>query len=120
MPGRPVAGYQLDLPGVELVEGRVVEDQQPAVGVDHGPGLLPERGGVGLEAMEQPGEGVVGRGIGRLRLHGGGLGAGECPGRGDEEIDGVGVETLGLWGVHATHHGRPSEPAQYGRPITTA
>ena len=57
---RPVAADQVDLPGVGLVQGGVVEDQDAAVDVNQGSRLLPEVLGVGLQAGQQPGEGVVG------------------------------------------------------------
>jgi hypothetical protein len=43
---------RLDLPGVELVEGGVVEDQDALVLLEKGLDLAPERLGVGLEAVE--------------------------------------------------------------------
>ena len=61
----PVAGDELDGLGVRLVEGRVVDDEDAVVEADVVPGLAPERLGVGLEAVQQSGEGVVGRGSGR-------------------------------------------------------
>ncbi len=115
-----MAGYQLDPFGVVLVQGRVVEDQQAPLAMDQGPGLAPERGGVGLQPVKEPGEGVVGRGIGRFGLHRGGLRAAERLVGSDEEIDGIGVVTFRLGGVHGTHHRRPSHSARHGRPTTNA
>jgi hypothetical protein len=117
---RPVAADQVDLLGVVLVQSRVVEDEQAPLAVDHRAGLVPERGGVGLQPMQEPGEGVVGRRVGRFRLHRGGLRTAERSGRGDEEIDVVGVATFGLGGVHSAHHAGPSHSAQHGQPATTA
>ena len=59
----PVAGDQSDGLGVRLVEGRVVDDEDAVVEADVVPGLAPEFGRVGFEAVEQAGEGVVGRGV---------------------------------------------------------
>src|SRR5262249_37629437 len=47
---RPVARDQADLSRIGLVEGGVVEDEQPAGEVDLGALLVPEGVGVGLEA----------------------------------------------------------------------
>ncbi len=81
---------------------------------------VPERGGIGLEAMQEPGEGVVGGGIGRFGLHRGGLRTAKRLRGSDEEIDVVAVAAFGLGVVHAGYHGHPSQTAQYGHPTTTA
>ena len=60
----PVAVDQVDRLGVELVEGRVVEDEDAVALVDQGLGLAVEGLRVGLEAGEEPGEGVVGGRVG--------------------------------------------------------
>lgn len=59
----PVAGDELDRLGVGLVEGRVIDDEDAVVEADVVPGLAPQFGRVGLEAVQQAGEGVVGRGV---------------------------------------------------------
>ena len=45
-----MAGDQLDLPGVGLIEGAVVDDEHATRLLDQGLGLLPEGFGVGLQA----------------------------------------------------------------------
>ena len=80
MLARPVAVDQVDRLGVELVQGRVVEDQDAVALVDQRLGLALEGLGVGLEAVEEPGEGVVGRRVGGRRLAPGGLAAAGRPG----------------------------------------
>jgi len=62
MRARPVPGDRLDRAGVELGQSRVVDHQHPASPHDERLGLGPERLGVGLEAVEQPSERIVGRG----------------------------------------------------------
>ena len=65
---RPVPADQVDLAGVGLVQGGVVEDQDAVVEADLGPGLLPEGLGVGLQAGQQAVEGVMGRRGGLLAV----------------------------------------------------
>ena len=84
---RPVPADQVHLPGVGLVQGGVVQDQDAVAGPDVGAGLLPEGLGVGLQAGQQAGEGVVGGRGGAVRLDAGRLGAGELAGRGQQELD---------------------------------
>lgn len=60
MLARPVARDQLDPPGIRLVQRRVVENQGGADELDQRSGFLPQGGGVGLDAVEQPGGALVG------------------------------------------------------------
>ena len=89
---------QFDRLGIGLVQRRVVEDQDPVGAADQGPGLLPQRLGVGLGAVEQAAEGVVGRGVFAWRLHAGGLRTGDGAGAGDQVVDVV--EFGAARGVH--------------------
>lgn len=91
----PVAADQLDLLGIGLVQGRVIQDQDAALAVDQRPGLLPEGLGVRFDPAQQPGEAVVGRWLVRVWRHGGGLGTGNGLGAGDQEVDVVGVAAFG-------------------------
>ena len=111
----PVPGDQVDRLGIRFVERRIVDDQHAAGAVDQGPGFLPEGLRVGLQAEQEPGEGVVGWGIAGLRLHLGGLHAGEELGTGDDEVDVVNGGAFRLWRVHLGHHGLLSPSAKSGR-----
>ena len=71
----PVAADEVDVAGVRLVQHGVVQDQDAGREIDLGLRLLPERLGVRLEAVQQAGEGVVGRRAGPGRLDAGGLDA---------------------------------------------
>jgi hypothetical protein len=94
MLARPVAGDEGDLVGVGLVQGRVIDDQDAARLPHGGLDLGPEGRGVGLEPVQQPGEGVVRRRPRSVGLHGGGLGAGGGARAGDQEVDVVGITAL--------------------------
>ena len=74
---------QLDLVRVGLVERGIVHDQYPASPLHLRFDLVPQRGGVRFETMQQAGEGVVCRGIGPTRLHAGRLGCAHRPRRGE-------------------------------------
>jgi hypothetical protein len=50
---RPVTDHQLDVLGMRLVEGRVVDDEDALGLLDQWFGLIPERLGIGFKAMEQ-------------------------------------------------------------------
>jgi len=100
---RPVVGDQGGVPGGEVVERRVVEDQDALVLDDEGFGLLPEGLGVGLEAVQEPGEGIMVRCDGRFGWHARGLRAADSSLRGDEEIDGGLISAAGC--VHAPRIG---------------
>ena len=69
---------------------------------------------------QEPRESVVGRGVGGLRLHLGGLRAGEMLGGGDHEVDVTGVAALNS--VHHKGHrsSRSGRAVPCGRKITTA
>ena len=54
---------------MRLVQHGVVDDEHAAAFADQRADFLPQRGGVGLEAVQQPGEGVVGRGAIARGLH---------------------------------------------------
>ena len=88
---RPVAADQFDLRGIGLVQGRVIQDQDTALAVDQRSSLLPQGLRVGLDPVQQSSEGVVGRGLTRVGLHGGGLRTRDGLGAGDQEVDVVGV-----------------------------
>jgi hypothetical protein len=115
----PVAGDQVDRLGVGLVQGRIIEDQQPARAVDQGAGLLSEALAVGHQAEQEPGEGVMRRGIDGLGLHLGGLRAGEELGAGDNEVDVSGVVTLNVV-CHNGHRNILGRANFHGRKATTA
>lgn len=87
---------RLDLLGVELVRGGIVEDQDPIPLVNQGFGLAVEGLRIGFEAVEQSGGGVMGRGISCRGLAAGGLAATGCLGRSDQEVDVGGVMALGM------------------------
>jgi len=70
-----VAPDQFDEKGVRLVQYAVVEDQHAVVEADLGARLLPEGFRVGLQAVQQAGEGVVGGAARPLRLDARRLGA---------------------------------------------
>ena len=77
------------LAGVGLVEDGVVDDEDGVAAAQERSDFGPEGFGIGFESGQEPGEGVVGGGLGIGGLAAGGFaGAGDL-GRGDEEIDGV-------------------------------
>jgi hypothetical protein len=84
---RPVPADQAHLPGVGLVQGGVVQDQDALVELDLGAGLLPEGFGIGLQTRQQAAEGVVGGRGGARGLDARRLGAAELAGRGQQELD---------------------------------
>src|SRR5262245_36096767 len=113
---RPVAADQLDELSVGLVQHAIIDDQDASGQIDLSPGLLPEGFRVGLEAVQQPGEGVVGGGLGATRLDAGGFrGAGRL-GRGDQEVDVV--FRLHAGRVHASKATNLSPRAQAQTPST--
>ena len=65
-----MAADQFDPLGVGLVQGRVVEDRKAALAVNQRAGLPLEDLGVGLDPAEEPGEGVMRRGVGATPLPG--------------------------------------------------
>jgi len=87
MLARPVMGDQLDGLGIGLIEGRVVNDENPGGEPDLGSGLPPEFFGVGFEAGQESAEGVVGRRVRRVGLDPCRLGRGIRPRGGNQEVD---------------------------------
>ena len=63
-----MAVHGLDLLGVKLVEGGVIQDQNAAILVNEGLDLLVESFGIGFEPEEQPGVRVVSWRVVRKRL----------------------------------------------------
>ncbi len=57
---RPVPMDEGNLLGTRLVERAVVHDQHAARTIHERGDLLPESGGIGFEAVQKPGEGIVG------------------------------------------------------------
>ena len=58
-----------DVSSVEMIERRIVEDEDALVRLDERFSLLPEDLGIGLLAVQEPVERIVGRCEGRLGLH---------------------------------------------------
>ena len=82
--------------GIRLVERRIVDDQHAACPIDERSDFLPEGGGIGFEAVQEAGEGIMGRGMGTARLDASGLGGTNARGS-DEEIDVIGIVQRGLF-----------------------
>lgn len=59
MLARPVAADQLDLTGREMVQRRIVKDQEAIIERHFGLSLVPQGLRVWLQAMEQAGKGIV-------------------------------------------------------------
>jgi len=57
----PVKGHPLHLPGIGLIQGGVVQHQQPPLPIHESLGCPPQRLRVGRLPLQQAGEGVVGR-----------------------------------------------------------
>ena len=80
MLARPMFGHQVDLAGVRLVEGGVIEDQGALVERDERLGLLPEDLRFGVDAVQEAIERVMSRSEWGARLDASGFRAGEGPG----------------------------------------
>ena len=93
---RPVAMDQRNLLGIGFVEGSVVDDQETIMQDDMLLCLVPERRGIGSEAMEEAGQGIMSRSSWGIGLDASGFGAGEDHGRGNQKIDVLEVSDFGL------------------------
>ena len=84
---RPVAGDQLDLAGVRLIQSRVIKDEDAVKQIDLSFSLLPHGVRVRFKTMQQASEGVVcGRSI-LLGLHTSGFGAAARLGSRNQKVD---------------------------------
>ena len=84
---RPVPLHPVDPLGVRFVQRRVVDHQNTPAPLDLFGCFAPERGGVGLQAMRQPGKGIV-RGRRRfLRLYPRRFGRAVHLRRGNQNVD---------------------------------
>ena len=104
MLARPVPGDQVHLPGVGFVERRVVTDEDAFRSINERGDFLPQSGGIGFEAVQEAGEGIVGGRIGAARLETSRLDATDGAGRGDEEVDVLSVGTARR--IHACYSTR--------------
>jgi hypothetical protein len=93
---RPVAMDRLDRLGVELVEGRVVEDQDAIGLVDQRLDLSVEDLGVGLDSVKHASIGVMCGWVASGRLTASGLATTRGLGGSDEEVDIIDVAALGM------------------------
>lgn len=91
MLARPMPRHQVHLPGVGLVERRVVTDEDAGRPVNQRGNFLPKSSGIGFKAVQEAGEGIVGGGIGATRLDAGRLDATDGTRGRDEEIDVISV-----------------------------
>jgi len=99
MLARPVPVYQLHLARVRLIERGIVENEHAACALNLSLHLLPERGGVGFQAVQQPREGVVGERTPVMRLYPHCLSRAHDTRRRDQELDVVFVTAA--WCIHA-------------------
>ena len=96
---RPVTMDQLDVLGIRFVECRIIDDEAIMKG-DMLLGLVPERSGIGVESVEQTGQGLMGSASWVVGLDASGFGAGEDQRRSKQEVDVIEVGDFGL--VHCT------------------
>ena len=94
MLARPVAHHQLHLPGVGLVQSRVVYDKDASAQADLAARLSPQRRGVRFQPMEQTGESIMSRGLLLVALYFRRLGGADGARRGNHEVDVIVVGTL--------------------------
>lgn len=97
----PVVTHQVHVPSVGLIQGGVVQDQQPLPELHEGLGLLPQRRRVGRLSLQQAGKGIMGGRALLLWTTASGLGTGEDPLSGDEKVDVV--QVIALRWVHGHH-----------------
>ncbi|CAA9345294.1 MAG: hypothetical protein AVDCRST_MAG93-6855 [uncultured Chloroflexia bacterium] len=96
MLARPVTMDQFDSPGIGLVQGGVIDNQETIMQRDVLFGLIPERCWVGVEAMEQAGQGVMSCSARLVGLDTCGFGTGEDHGRSNQKIDVFEVSHFGF------------------------
>ena len=107
----PMTRDQLQVSGVGLIEGRIINDQDTGSSTHLGLNFVPKGIGVGFEAVQQSGEGIVGGWSRPFGLHAGRLGGGVGQGGSKEEVDVVFVMDFG--GIHTPtvrHNPRARKP----------
>ena len=97
---RPVTMDQLDVLGIRFVECRIIDDEEAIMKGDMFLGLVPERSGIGVESVEQTGQGIMGSASWVVGLDASGFGAGEDQRRSNQEVDVIEFGDFGL--VHCT------------------
>jgi hypothetical protein len=114
----PMAGDQFHLPGVRLVQGGVIQDQDPSFQVYQATGFLPQRLRVGRLSPQQTTEGIMGWATLGARLASGGFGTGETLLGGYQKVNIV-QRITPIW-VHSYSSPVPistsSQFTQYGNP----
>src|SRR3954451_9942557 len=93
---RPVAMDEGNLLGIRLVERSIVDDQETIMQDDMLLGFVPERRRIGVEAMEQAGQGIMSSASRRVGLNPGGFRAREDERGGNQKVDVIEVSDFGL------------------------
>ena len=110
VPPGPVPADQPHVSGMRLVQHGVVEDKD-AGGGQQRLHLVPQSVGVGFQPVQQAREGIVGGGVGSVRLAAGGLGGGGLPLGSDQEGEVVvGPGTGRFIALRCTRSGRSYHP----------
>ena len=95
MLARPVPLDQRDFLSIRFVQRRIIDHQHPTVPLNLSGGFPPERRGIRFQAVQQPGEGIMGRHRAPLRLHPRRFGRAAHLRRGNQKVDVISVADFG-------------------------